>query len=46
MGSDRTNDTVKGDAAGVPYLAVPPTEDLERASLVVVFHMMDPRLRW
>jgi dienelactone hydrolase len=33
---------ITGDAAGVPYLAVPPTEDLERAPLIVVFHMMDP----
>jgi dienelactone hydrolase len=42
MESDRTNEAVTGDAAGVPYLAVPPTEDLEQAPLIVVFHMMDP----
>lgn len=42
MGRDRANAAVKGDAAGVPYLAAPPTRDLERAPLVVIFHMMDP----
>jgi pimeloyl-ACP methyl ester carboxylesterase len=42
MGSDRANAVVKGDAAGVPYLATPPTRDLEWAPLVVIFHMMDP----
>jgi dienelactone hydrolase len=31
-----------GSAAGVPYLALPPPEGVERPSLVVVLHMMDP----
>jgi pimeloyl-ACP methyl ester carboxylesterase len=32
----------KGMAAGVPYLAVPPANDLATPGLVVVLHMMDP----
>jgi alpha-beta hydrolase superfamily lysophospholipase len=31
-----------GVAAGVPYLALPPPNDVETPALVVVLHMMDP----
>jgi pimeloyl-ACP methyl ester carboxylesterase len=31
-----------GEAAGVPYVALPPRERLEQAPLVVVWHMLDP----
>ena len=32
----------RGTAAGVPYLALPPANDVEAPALVVVLHMMDP----
>lgn len=33
---------VTGLAAGVPYVALPPAGDRQRAPLVVVWHLMDP----
>jgi pimeloyl-ACP methyl ester carboxylesterase len=37
-----TDPAVTGDAAGVPYVAFSAAPDVERAPLIVVFHMMDP----
>lgn len=33
---------ISGEAAGVPYVALPPREGGDRAPLVVAWHMMDP----
>lgn len=42
MGAIDVPGPVGGEAAGVPYLALPPAEDRDRAPLVVAWHMMDP----
>ncbi|MGH3670995.1 MAG: alpha/beta hydrolase [Pseudonocardiaceae bacterium] len=33
---------ISGTAAGVPFTALPPRDDVPRAPLVVVWHLMDP----
>ncbi|MGH2546681.1 MAG: alpha/beta hydrolase [Actinomycetota bacterium] len=40
--TDVTREAITGVAAGVPYMALPPTGDREGAPLVAVWHLMDP----
>jgi dienelactone hydrolase len=42
MGAEGGGTPTSGVAAGVPYLALPPAEDRDRAPLVVAWHLMDP----
>lgn len=42
MEAEDASRSIIGEAAGVPYVALPPREDRDRAPLVVVWHLMDP----
>ena len=42
MRNEVTREPITGVAAGVPYVALPPAGDEERAPLVVAWHLMDP----
>lgn len=42
MKSNDAQSPIRGEAAGVPYVALPPPEDRDRAPLVLAWHLMDP----
>lgn len=42
MGAKDASRSISGEAAGVPYVAIPPPEDRDGAPLVVAWHLMDP----
>lgn len=42
MGATDAPAPISGEAAGVPYVALPPPEDGDRGPLVVAWHLMDP----
>ena len=42
MKAEDASRSISGEAAGVPYVALPPPEDRDRAPLVVAWHLMDP----
>lgn len=42
MKSNDAQSPISGEAAGVPYVALPPPENRDSAPLVVAWHLMDP----
>ncbi|MGH3083541.1 MAG: alpha/beta hydrolase family protein [Gaiellaceae bacterium] len=42
VGHGLDSDAIGGEAAGVPFIALPPRERLEQAPLVIAWHMLDP----